>query len=938
MNSIWLLNTCDDQLARKISTDLNISLILARLLVQRGIASPEAARKFLNPDLVNLTDPLTMNGMQAAADIILKALHNKDKIVIYGDYDVDGVCSVVIIKECLQRLGYNADYYVPDRFLEGYGLNKEAILELAGLGYKLIITVDCGIASVEETELARQLGMDLIITDHHTPPPDQPNANAIINPKNDNIPAINDLAGVGVAYKLACALLNLQGKGVGQEWLELVALATVADMVPLIEENRILVKYGLKALEKTERPGLQALINKTSLCGKELETWHVGFMLAPRLNSAGRLDSARTSIELLLSREESQADQLAARLCALNDERKTIEDSIYQLAVADIESNKAYVSKGYIITGGEHWHEGVIGIVASRLANHYNLPAIVISWDGDKGRASARSSANVNLYQALTHCQDTLEKFGGHKMAAGLSLKKENLAAFEQAFREYLNDVESGRLDGVIYTVDMELDQAAINPHLIKEIKSLRPFGEGNPVPRFILRGSEIHEPTLVGAQKEHFKFKTGSNYVESIAFHRSDLMTPVIKTCKHDMVFELSENVFRGRTSIQLKIKDMKSSCCPDYFPGKDNKSLELLSAIQRSAYELAKDHPVLFVYPGYRSLRKHIDLLQGLIKADQLKEMHGLLPAGQRNSIQNQFESGQTKIYLTTQAFLNYYCDHNRLPEKLRYTVFLWTTEKPKLEAFQNTFTEIFIINNHQPEILISPSDWNSLPTDRTVIYANRPSTIKKLFKSQNGMMIESGLTDVWQRMTVRQRFSKATAGMLLFDGTHPTGLAQIGKIDNFILADSPFGHYELAAVADYWDGDEIPLKLSFTKQDLQKNRAFLERMYPEGELVETVWRQLRRQIKTKLRITEAELAGRLEKDLHRPIHPLELNSILCILADLDLCQFEKSGSIMEIKLLPTDSAKRSLQESPYYLEGREEKKLLVKWEQHINTNLVR
>lgn len=937
MNSIWLLNTYDDHLAQKISTDLNISLVLARLLVQRGITSPQVAKGFLNPHLDNLLDPLVMNGMQAAVDRIHTALNKAEKIIIYGDYDVDGICSVVILKECLQRLGYNADYYVPNRFQEGYGLNNEAIRELAGRGYKLIITVDCGISSVEETELARQLGVDLIITDHHTPASVQPNAIAIINPKNDKIPAINDLAGVGVAYKLACALLNIQGEKFGQDWLELVALATVADIVPLTGENRILVKYGLKALEKTQRPGLQALLNKTSLCGKELEAWHVGFILAPRLNSAGRLDSARTSIELLLSRNESEAEEIAARLCALNEERKKIEDCIYRLAVADIEGNKAHIDNGFILTGGEHWHEGVIGIVASRLTNHYNRPAIVISWDGDKGKASARSAANINLYQALTYCQNTLEKFGGHKMAAGLSLKKENLPAFAQAFQEYLHAEELGSPDAVAYHVDLELDQADINLQLVNEIKLLSPFGEGNPVPQFILRAGDIHEPALVGAQKEHFKCKTGSSYLEAIAFNRSDFMTPVIPTCKQDMIFELSENTFRERTRIQLKIKDMKSSCCPDHFPGQDNNSRQLSAALQRTAQELNRGYPVLFVYPGYRSLNKHIDLLQGMLKADRLQELHGMLPSRQRDFGQKQFASGQAKLYLTTQAFINYYCAHYRLPEKLGYVVVLWPHEKPQIKSFLNIDTEIFIINNHQPEFLITSPDWIIPPIDRTVIYANRPSTIKNLYQSHNEMVIESGLTDVWQRLTVRKRFINTAAGMFLFDGTHPRGLAPMGRIDNFILADSPFGHYELAAVADYWEEVEIPLRLSFTQQDLQKNWTYLERIYPEGELVEAVWHELRRQTKIGLKTTQTELLIRLKATLGRQLHPRELISTLEVLADLGLCQFAKSGSIMEIKPLPTDMAKLSLQESPYYLEGREEKNLLARWEQSINNNLV-
>lgn len=937
MNSIWHLKTCDELLAKKISSELNISLLLSRLLVQRGITSPAEARYFLNPDLKCLIDPMAMSGMQAAAERILKALNDQEKIVIYGDYDADGVCSVVLLKECLARLGYEADYYVPNRFNEGYGLNQEAIEELARQGYKLIITVDCGISSVEEAELVRQLGMELVITDHHTPPAVQPDATAIVNPKNDDLPALSNLAGVGVAYKLACALLQSRGKEVGQEWLDLVALATVADIVPLLEENRILVKYGLEALEKTRRPGLKALLHKTSLYGKKLESWHIGFMLAPRLNSAGRLDSARISIELLLSRDESRADQLAAQLCGWNDERKSIEDRIYQQAIADIESNVMHNSEAFILTGGEHWHEGVIGIVASRLANHYNRPAIVISWDGDKGKGSARGSSALDLYSALTYCQDYLEQFGGHKMAAGLSLKKENLLAFKQALQDYMEKEGLGEPGCKIVPVDMEIDAAEIDPNLLNEILRLSPFGEGNPVPRFLLRASELHDPALVGAQREHFKCKTGSNYLEAIAFNRADLMAPVIQTCKQDMLFELSENTFKGRTSLQLKIKDMRSSFCPDYLHGKDNNSAQLVSAIQRTADELAEGRPVLFIYPGYRSLSKHLSLLRGLFKAEHLQEWHGLLAVSPRSTIRKQFRSGQGKLFLTTRAFINGYCEHNRLPEALRYAVVLWPIEEPGMESFHNVNMEIDIINNHQPGLLKSSPEWSCSLKERTIIYANRPATIKGLSQSQAGMEIESGLADAWQRMAVRRRFINAAAGMLMIDGTHPFNPAQMGRIDNFILADSPFGHYELAAVADYWDNADIPLRLSFSKQDVEKNRLYLERIYPEGEQVQAIWHQLIHYGKTKVRSSEEQLAARLAADMQRELRPLDLIPALRILADLDLCQFQKSDSIMEIKLLKTSTDKLNLQNSPYYLEGRGEKNLLASWEQSLNNNLV-
>ncbi len=934
MNSIWQFINYDEQLAQTISRAANISLIAARLLVQRGITSPEEARCFLYPDLKLLTDPMMMNGMRIAVDRILSALEKQEKIIVYGDYDADGVCSVAILVECLQKLGHRVDYYVPNRFDEGYGLNKEAIEELTGLGYKLIITVDCGISSLEEARLAKQLGIDLIITDHHTPPAVLPEAMAVINPKNDKISALTNLAGVGVAYKLACALLQARGAEVGLDWLDLVALATVADIVPLLEENRILVKYGLEALEKTKRPGLQALMQKTNLVGKKLQAWHIGFVLAPRLNSAGRLNSARRSIELLLTQDADEAEQLAAQLCSWNDERRSIEESIYQQAILEVESNTAYANDLLTVTGGEGWHEGVIGIVASRLAQHYNRPAIVISWDGDKGRGSARSAGEVDLYAALTHCQDCLEQFGGHKMAAGLSLKKDKLAVFQQTLLGYMDAGEAGRINLKKYRADLEIDPTAIDTNLWNEISLLSPFGEGNPMPYFVMRASNIHEPLLVGGQGEHFKCKTGSNLLEAIAFNRPDIMGPNLHTCKQDLLCELSENTFKGRTSLQLKIKDMKNAFYPDYPHEAENNTVQLVHVFQRTLDEIAAGCPVLFVYPGCRTLSKHLPLLHGIFKAEQVQELHGLLAVNHRAHTRNQFNQGENKLFLTTQAYLDYYCQQYGLPNTLHYAVAFWSAEQR--QAFAAPHVEIEKIGIKEPQLeMFSVEDHP--PVGRTIVYANRPSTIRSISQSAPGALIESGLTEPSQRAAVRRRFVNGASEMLIIDGTHPSNLVQLGGIENFILADSPFGHHELSGAADYMDEIKIPLKISFPREDFKKNQRYLERIYPEWDQVQEVGQQLIRYGKDRIRAAEEQLAARLANDMKRDFRALDLLPILYILADLGLCQFQKSGSIIEIQLLKNSTAKLNILSSPYYLEGQREKSWLFGWEKSLNNNLV-
>ncbi|MEN6461581.1 MAG: single-stranded-DNA-specific exonuclease RecJ, partial [Syntrophomonas sp.] len=432
MDNIWELKEYDHLMAEEISQNLGISMAIAILLTQRGIKSTNEAEKFLNGELEDLSDPFAITGITAAVQRIEKAIIAAEKVVIYGDYDVDGICSTVLLKECLTELGGQVDYYVPNRFSEGYGLNSTAVEYLAEQGYDLLVTVDCGIASITETELANHLGMDVIITDHHTPLDLLPMAIAVINPKLDNLPDNINLAGVGVAFALVRALCY--GKISDERvfaWLDLVALATVADIVPMLGDNRILVKYGLKNLQKTSRVGLRALITETGLDGKPLLSWHIGFILAPRLNAAGRLDNAGISIELLLCDDPQKAGEIAVMLCNLNNERRTIEEAIFKEAVLQVETVGNLEDQPVLVLAGEGWHQGVIGIVASRLADRYNRPIILISWEGNTGKGSGRSTGDFDLYQALHLCRESLLQFGGHRMAAGLSIEKSQFANFK---------------------------------------------------------------------------------------------------------------------------------------------------------------------------------------------------------------------------------------------------------------------------------------------------------------------------------------------------------------------------------------------------------------------------------------------------------------------------------------------------------------------------
>jgi single-stranded-DNA-specific exonuclease len=533
LKSFWQFKCFDEDKAQQLQEELNISPLVARLLVQRGIDTTERAHNFLYGELKDLSSPYSLGGMQAAVARINQAIEHEEKIVIYGDYDVDGICSIVLLKDCFDQLGYPVDYYVPGRFSEGYGLNLEAVEKLAAQGYRLIISVDCGIKSIQEAESAARMGLDIVITDHHTPGDEIPEVAAIVNPRIDGNEKNRDLAGVGVAFKLAQALCQAGRLKIDvYQWLDLVALATIADIVPLTGDNRIFVKYGLKKLAQSHRVGLQALIAECGLQDKALLPTQVGFALAPRLNSAGRLQNASISIELLLTRDSKQAMVQAKLLSEMNAQRRAIEDKIYQEAVAAIDREQM-VQDRVLVLGGEGWHQGVIGIVASRLCERYHRPTILISWDGQIGKGSGRSIPGFDLYQALEHCQEYLIQFGGHKLAAGLTLKGEDGENFRKSINQWCANHYRGEEWGRRQYIDLEVELEDINLNLLKELQSFQPCGEGNPMPVLALRNTPIYSARLVG--QGHFRGRVGSKGLTAIAFNRADLADCPTQVCYHD-------------------------------------------------------------------------------------------------------------------------------------------------------------------------------------------------------------------------------------------------------------------------------------------------------------------------------------------------------------------------------------------------------------------
>lgn len=529
--------------------------VIASLLPARGIDTPEKARAFLYPDEKQLNDPMRMENMDKAVSIIRDAIAVDESVVIYGDYDCDGVCASVILLEALRGLGARAEIYIPSRQDEGYGLNCAAVERLAKK-HRLLITVDCGITSVEEAALARSLGMRVIITDHHTIPALPPDADALLHPQLGNYPC-PFLCGAGVAYKLSCALT---GTNILPS-LELCALATIADMVPLLSENRALAALGLRRMQVTRRPGLRALLSTAGIRGGEaISGTQAAFQLAPRINACGRMDTARIAVELLTASDQLQALELAQRADGLNARRKSIEQRILdeadeQVRRSDLKSSRA------IVVVGEGWESGVVGLVAGRLAERYGYPTVALSRDGDTCVGSARSACGVDLYLALSSCGDLFSRFGGHKQAAGLTMA----AGHIDSFRKRLSDAVAGQLQGRPLmpetAYDAVLPLSGITLELIEQIGRLEPFGTGNPAPVFLLKDVDVVSARAVGAEGAHLKLTLSQDgsILDAIAFRMGSRAGTLRGLC--DLAVTPTANVFGGRTAAECRVEAVGSA-----------------------------------------------------------------------------------------------------------------------------------------------------------------------------------------------------------------------------------------------------------------------------------------------------------------------------------------------------------------------------------------
>ncbi len=566
MQKKWVVKRPDGEKTVSLAGSLGISNLIARILVSRGIDSAEAGRQFLAPALSAMPDPFLLKGMHAAVERLLRARADNETVCVYGDYDVDGITGTALLVSFLRWVGITSTYFIPNRFNDGYGLHEESLQQIISLGATLIMSVDCGITAIREAAFCRQAGVDLIILDHHTPQEQIPGATAVVNPLLPGCAyPFKMLAGVGVAFNLLVALRSrMRQEGLFtpgaepdlREWLDLVALGTIADVVPLIGQNRMYVYYGLQRLEKSLRPGITAL-KKVAGIKESVTSGQVGFRLAPRLNAAGRMESAVPGVDLLLNNNPAECAVIADELDAANAERQSVERGILEQAIAQVDGDGRYPVRKSIVIASVDWHQGVIGIVASRLIERYHRPTILIAIDEEgNAKGSGRSIPGFHLLEALTSCSGYLLRFGGHRYAAGIGLKSETVSSFAAAFEAVATTLLGDSELLPLLEIDTEVTSSEVDLALLEELLRLEPFGAGNPEPTLMLRGVTVVERRIVGDGHLKLRVSAEGKIFNAIAFRQAECPTEG----RLDIAFFPECNIWNNTTTVQLRIKAIRS------------------------------------------------------------------------------------------------------------------------------------------------------------------------------------------------------------------------------------------------------------------------------------------------------------------------------------------------------------------------------------------
>ena len=561
MRKKWEYKELEEKKIKEIEKKFNVPELLATVLVNRGIVDEDEIRVFLNPTRNDFHDPYLMPDMEIAVERILKAIKNQEKVIIYGDYDVDGITSITVLKKFLKTCGLEVDYYIPNRLNEGYGLNKNALDKIKEGGYTLIITVDCGISAIEEITYANELGIETIVTDHHEPLDELPPAIAVVDlkRKDSNTYPFKSLAGCGVVFKVTQAL----GMKLGMEekeylkYLDIVCVGTISDIVPLVDENRVIAKLGLRLVEVTKNPGLKALLKASGY--KQVNSNTISFGIAPRINACGRMGYEEEALKLFLTENLVEASRITEKLNQYNRDRQEIEKNIYEEAIKMIE--KEPEEKSAIVLGSDNWHHGVIGIVSSKITEMYFKPSVLICFEGEEGKGSGRSIPGFDLHEALVKHSEYLEKYGGHEMAVGLSLKRENFDKFKKAFENYVAEKDISDIVPII-DIDKQIELKDVDYQVVKQLDLLEPFGEANRRPVFVYKNLKIDSIRALSDGK-HLKLtlKDGNAIVNAIGFNLGHLSKEYMIGDKIDVAGTLELNSFNGRETVQINVKDIMKS-----------------------------------------------------------------------------------------------------------------------------------------------------------------------------------------------------------------------------------------------------------------------------------------------------------------------------------------------------------------------------------------
>lgn len=558
MNKKWEYCNVDTKEVEQIRSKYSVSRLVATVIANKNLQS--SIDVYLNPTRNDFYDPFLMPDMKIAVDRIVKAIETKEKVIIYGDYDVDGITSITVLKKFLGERGLDVDSYIPNRLDEGYGLNKDAIDKIAEEKYTLMITVDCGISGIEEVEYANSLGIETLITDHHEPAEKLPNALAVVDAKRkDNEYPFNQLAGVGVVFKFIQAIskrYNLEEKEY-LKYLDLVCVGTISDIVPLVDENRVISKLGLKLVEATRNIGLRALLDSIGM--KNIDSSTISFGVAPRINACGRLGYEQDALELFFTDNIVKAQEIAKKLAGYNSERQQKEVKIFNESIEMIESGEK--NNSCIILGHEDWHHGVIGIVSSKVTDIYYKPSILIGFDGEDGKGSGRSIPGFDLHEALSNCQNHIERFGGHAMAIGISVKKSEFPLFKKEVEEYCKNANISEFVPTI-KIDEEITNEDIKIDTVKELTVLEPYGEANKMPIFIYKNLKIDSIRALSEGK-HLKLtlRDKNILIDAIGFNMGKLVNEYLLGDKVDIVGCLELNKYNGRESVQINLRDLRKS-----------------------------------------------------------------------------------------------------------------------------------------------------------------------------------------------------------------------------------------------------------------------------------------------------------------------------------------------------------------------------------------